>query len=78
MEYRKHAESLIETPLELIREVLVKHAEGVIGGTSEEITRLTKQRDELVAALERCREMVGHPDNISFIDEALAKVKGAK
>jgi len=28
----------------------------------------------LVEALRRCRDMVGHPDNLAFIDAALAKV----
>lgn len=29
--------------------------------------------DGLVGALRRCREMVGHPDNVAFIDAALTK-----
>jgi len=39
---------------------------------------VTEQRDELLAALEKCRDMVGHPDNIAFIDAAIAEVKGPK
>jgi hypothetical protein len=37
---------------------------------------VTEQRDKLLAALEKCRDMVGHPDNIAFIDAAIADVKG--
>ncbi len=34
------------------------------------------QRDQLLAALQKCRSMVGHPDNIAFIDTAIAKATG--
>lgn len=40
-----------------------------------EAMEFRKQRDELVAALEKCRDMVGHPDNLAFIDEELAAFK---
>ena len=33
---------------------------------------------ELVEALRRCRDMVAHPDNLAFIDAALAKVEASK
>lgn len=33
---------------------------------------------ELVEALRRCRDMVEHPDNLAFIDAALAKVEASK
>ena len=46
------------------------------------IEELERERDalqadnvELVAALKSAREMIGHPDNIAIIDEALAKVR---
>ena len=52
---------------------------------SDAIQRLWKERDELralnaelVEALRRCRDMVGHPDNLAFIDAALAKVGASK
>lgn len=38
----------------------------------------TAQRDDLLAALRRCRDMVGHPDNIAEIDAAIAKIEGKK
>ena len=37
---------------------------------------VTEQRDKLLATLEQCRDMVGHPDNIAFINAAIAEVKG--
>lgn len=43
-----------------------------------ELKAVTQQRDRLLAALEKCRDMVGHPDNIAFIDAAIADVKGPK
>lgn len=39
------------------------------------IDRLVRERDELLEALRRCREMVGHPDNIAEIDAAIAKAE---
>lgn len=33
------------------------------------------QRDKLLAQLRRCREMVGHPDNIAEIDKTIAEVQ---
>jgi len=41
-----------------------------------ELKAVTQQRDRLLAALEKCRDMVGHPDNIAFINAAIAEVKG--
>jgi len=43
---------------------------------AQKISDLAQQRDKLLAALEKCRDMVGHPDNIAFIDAAIADVKG--
>lgn len=40
------------------------------------IADLIQQRDKLLAALEKCRDMVGHPDNVDFINAAIAEVKG--
>jgi hypothetical protein len=39
---------------------------------------LRQQRGKLLVALEKCRDMVGHPDNIAFIDAAIAEVKVPK
>ena len=44
----------------------------------EEIAELRQQRDKLLVALEQCRDMVGHPDNVAFINTAIAEVKGPK
>ena len=41
-----------------------------------ELKAVTQQRDKLLAALEQCRDMVGHPDNVDFINAAIAEVKG--
>ena len=41
-----------------------------------ELKAVTQQRDKLLAALEQCRDMVGHPDNVAFINAAIAEVKG--
>lgn len=47
------------------------------GLVSEQLwVQLTAQRDELLAALRKCRDMVGHPDNVAFIDAAIAKATG--
>lgn len=43
-----------------------------------ELKAVTQQRDKLLAALEQCRDMVGHPDNVAFINTAIAEVKGPK
>lgn len=43
-----------------------------------ELKAVTQQRDRLLAALEKCRDMVGHPDNVAFINTAIAEVKGPK
>lgn len=40
-----------------------------------ELRRLHALNAELVEALRACREMVGHADNVAFIDAALAKAK---
>lgn len=37
----------------------------------DEVDRLYGENARLRAALQRCRDMVGHPDNIAFIDAAL-------
>ncbi len=56
--------------------LMIAHRKPVIGECDEcKIERLTKQRDDLLAALEECRGMVGHPDNIAFIDAAIAAAK---
>lgn len=44
----------------------------------DEVIRLRALNDELVEALRRCRNMVAHPDNLAFIDAALAKVEANK
>ena len=41
-----------------------------------ELKAVTQQRDKLLVALEQCRDMVGHPDNVDFINAAIAEVKG--
>ena len=43
---------------------------------AQKISDLAQQRDKLLAALEKCRDMVGHPDNVDFINAAIAEVKG--
>ena len=43
-----------------------------------ELRRLHALNAELVEALRRCRDMVAHPDNLAFIDAALAKVETGK
>lgn len=45
---------------------------------AQKISDLAQQRDKLLAALEKCRDMVGHPDNVAFINTAIAEVKGPK
>ena len=40
-----------------------------------ELRRLYALNQELLEALCCVRDMVGHPDNLAFIDAALAKVK---
>lgn len=53
--------------------------EPYIGGASYLMRqRAEAQRDELLEALCKCRDMVGHPDNIAMIDEAIAKATGQK
>lgn len=49
-----------------------------VGDAAAELRRLHALNAELVEALRRCRAMVGHPDNIAWIDEALAKVEASK
>ena len=39
----------------------------------DEVIRLRALNAELLEALRRCRDMVAHPDNLQFIDAALAK-----
>ena len=41
-----------------------------------ELKAVTQQRDKLLVALEQCRDMVGHPDNVDFINAAISEVKG--
>ena len=43
---------------------------------AQKISDLAQQRDKLLAALEKCRDMVGHPDNVDFINAAIAEMKG--
>ena len=43
---------------------------------AQKISDLAQQRDKLLAALEKCRDMVGHPDYVDFINAAIAGVKG--
>lgn len=38
---------------------------------AQKISDLIEQRENLLAALTLCREMVGHPDNIALIDAAI-------
>lgn len=45
---------------------------------SDKLDELHAQRDELLAALKQCREMVGHPDNVALIEAAIAKAEGGK
>lgn len=59
-----------ETPAQRIQREIDDNA-AVLGLLAKERARCA----QMVKALERCREMVGHPDNIAFIDAAL---KGAK
>ena len=44
---------------------------------AKEAGKRQDQINELVEALRRCRDMVGHPDNVAFIDAALAKVEAS-
>lgn len=53
-----------------------KEPEGL--ANAELIVRAVNCHDELLAALKTCREMVGHPDNIAFIDAAIAKATGGQ
>lgn len=46
-------------------------------GCDERAARMVKERDELLAALRQCREMVGHPDNVALVDAAIAKAEVA-
>jgi len=39
----------------------------------QRIDRLHAVNEELLGALKACRSMVGHPDNLLFIDAAIAK-----
>ena len=45
---------------------------------ADRIKKLEALNAELVEALRRCRDMVAHPDNLAFIDAALAKVEASK
>ena len=47
------------------------------GEAAAELRRLHALNAELVEALRRCRDMVAHPDNLAFIDAALAKVEAS-
>ena len=49
-----------------------------ITDAADKLNELEQQRDKLLAALEKCRDMVGHPDNVDFINAAIAEVKGTK
>ena len=42
---------------------------------NEKMVALEAINAELREALRRCRDMVAHPDNLAFIDAALAKVE---
>ena len=42
----------------------------------QRIDRLHAVNEELLGALKACRSMVGHPDNLLFIDAAIAKATG--
>lgn len=45
------------------------------GNVAKVAGRLMKQRDALLAALEACLYMVGDPDNIAYIHNAIAAAK---
>ena len=64
-----------EQPLAL---TLAQIYEGPYGSFTDhkvaaELRRQHAEIAKLRGALARCREMVGHPDNIAFIDAALAQ-----
>lgn len=56
------------------------HTESLERGAplADQIVDALNQRDELLAALKQCREMVGHPDNVALIEAAIAKAEGGK
>lgn len=44
---------------------------------TDDDARLMTAAPDMLEALWACRAMVGHPDNIAFIDAAIAKATGA-
>ena len=40
-----------------------------------EIARLRASKAELLAALRVVRSMIGHPDNVSFVEQAIANAE---
>ena len=63
-----------------VAELEAMHERGTIrrGHIDEMLTELRRMyalNQELLEALCCVRDMVGHPDNLAFIDAALAKVK---
>ena len=41
----------------------------------EQVATLTRQRDLAVEALTRAIDMVGHPDNITYLQQTLEAIK---
>ena len=60
-------------PLALADELYRRGSTKTPRTVADELVRLTYEVDALRETLARCREMVGHPDNIAFIDTALAQ-----
>ena len=72
-DYTAHMHALTDESLYAKSDIAVQ-----LAWRDVEIRRLAEQRDELLEALCKCRDMVGHPDNIAMIDEAIAKATGQK
>ena len=49
-----------------------------ITDAADKLIERERQHDTLLAVLEQCRDMVGHADNVAFIDAAIAEVKGVE